>query len=759
MKVRTILLNASMLTLAWCGAAAAETAATSETATTSQATTQSTSSSNTATPQSVTTVPEVVVTGERRNTALQKTAIAATVLTGNDLTKNGVFTIDQLQFVSPSLTVNSFGQGNDVDIRGIGKGEHNTQTTTGVITYRDGAATFPGYIQEEPYFDVASVEVLRGPQGTFAGQNATGGAIIVNTNNPVIGGGYDGYVLAHYGNYNDGGAQGAVNLPINDTLAARVAVNLEHRDTFYNLTGPFTGDPNLNWASLRFSLLWQPNAQLKVLWKTDVDYLSNGGYFGDLATNLGTHNIFDVATNWHTSAIDAFVRSTLKIDYLADSGITFRSVTSVQTGRSAWTGDIDGTAWTGPTVAQPTGNNWMIDEGVDTTILSQEFNIISPNTGPFTWILGADYGNITYNFPYGRFDIGVPAGTLDEDLYGTNLTHNWALFGQATYKLPAGFELQVGARYSSWFTGNRGAVYVPEYAALYNNTAYYYNMHADESGNNVTGKVTLNWNLDKNNFLYAFVASGAKPGGLNTPQYFLPTNYLTAPFGQEYVTDYEIGWKSSLLQNHLHLQLGAYDNSFQHFQVTIPLPVYATSFTSQEVNVPGRTKLYGVEASAQAVFGDFSAFGGLGLEHSQLPNFYAEDPRALTNFGVCSPTAGPVGAACLNLRGHPQTYAPDFTFNLGAYYNFHILGEDKLTPGVTFSHISDQWATLFDNRPAGDWLAPRDILGASLAWTHGTIVTTLYGYNLTDDHYVSAAAGTRLAGAPRQFGVSLMKTF
>jgi iron complex outermembrane receptor protein len=599
--------------------------------------------------------------------------------------------------------------------------------------------------------------VLRGPQGTFAGQNATGGAIIVNTNNPIIGGGFDGYVLGSYGNYNNALLQGAVNLPISDTLAARVAVDLEHEDTFYRLTGPWTGDPNRNWASMRFSLLWQPNAHLKVLWKTDYGYLSNGGYFGGLATDPCCKNIFDVATNWHTSAIDQFVRSTLKIDYVTESGITFRSVTSGQTGRSSWTGDIDGRAALG-TPASP-GNNWMIDEGVDTTILSQEFNIISPNTGPFSWILGADYGNITYNFPYGRFDIGVPAGTLDENLFGTNLTHNWALFGQATYKLPAGFELQVGARYSSWFTGNRGVIYIPEYAAFYGNTRYYYNMHADESGSNVTGKVTLNWNLDAHNFLYAFVASGAKPGGLNTPQYFLPTNFLAAPFRQEYVTDFEIGWKSSLFSNHLHLQLGAYDNSFQHFQVTIPLPVYATTFTSQEVNVPGHTKLYGVEASAQAVVGDFSGFAGLGLEHSQLPNFYAEDPRVLTDSFPCSPTAGGYTAACINLRGHRQTYAPNFTFNVGAYYNFHILGEDKLTPGVTFSHISNQWATLFDNSAAGDHLAARDILGASLAWTHGTIVTTLHGSNLTDDHYVAAAAGTRLAGAPRQIGISVMKTF
>ena len=206
MTIRALWLGASMLALGWSASATAQT----------------TTPASSGVP-AASSVQEVVVTAERRTTNLQKTAIAATVLTGHDLIKNGVFTVDQLQFVSPSLTVNNFGQGNDVDIRGIGKGEHNTQTGTGVVTYRDGVATFPGYFQEEPYYDIASVEVLRGPQGTFSGQNATGGAVIVNSQNPVIGGGYDGYLLAHFGNYTDGGLQGAVNLPISDTRSPPVS--------------------------------------------------------------------------------------------------------------------------------------------------------------------------------------------------------------------------------------------------------------------------------------------------------------------------------------------------------------------------------------------------------------------------------------------------------------------------------------------------------------------------------------------------------
>src|ERR1700761_3822869 len=183
------------------------------------------------------TVETVVVTAERRTENLQTTAIAATVLSGADLTNKGIVNVDSLQFAVPNVTVNNFGQGLDFNIRGIGKGEHNSQTTTGVITYRDGVATFPGYFQGEPYYDVANIQILRGPQGTFGGQNATGGAVLVTTNDPVINGPVGGYVQAQIGNYLDFGLQGAVNLPINDVLAARFAFSSEARDSFYNVAG------------------------------------------------------------------------------------------------------------------------------------------------------------------------------------------------------------------------------------------------------------------------------------------------------------------------------------------------------------------------------------------------------------------------------------------------------------------------------------------------------------------------------------------
>ncbi len=687
-------------------------------------------------------VDEVLVTPERSTTNLQKTPIAATVLSQKDLLANGVTTVDQLQFVAPSLTVNNFGQGDDFDIRGIGKGEHNTQTGTGVVTYRDGVPAFPGYFTEEPFFDIANVEVLRGPQGTFSGQNATGGAVIVNTRDPVIGGGYDGYVLAHIGNYADTGLQGAVNLPISDTFAARVALNLQYRDTFYDISGPLQGNRDTNWASGRISLVWQPNANLKVSFKTDFDDLNNGGYFGDSLTNPDTSHLFKFANNYTTYATDYFVRSTLKVDYTLPDGIVLRSVSGYQQGRTAWKGDIDGTDL-------PSPNNFIIAEDVDERIWSQEFNIISPEHQTVTWILGGFFQENNYVFPTHDFDIGVPPGEVDEDLQGKNPTHTLAGFGQVSLNLPDGFQLQGGLRYSLWETKNAAQFYVPEFAINYP-------VVQSEKGNNVTGKITLNWNLDSRNFLYAFVATGSKPGGLNEPLYF-GGGVLPAPFRQEYVTDYEIGWKSRLLGDHLRTQIGGYYNNFNHFQVIIPIPNNPLQVT--EENDPSATKLYGFEASAQGVFGDFTGNGNIGIENTSLGTFYSEDPR-LPLSGSCNLSSGPGSAVCQNLSGKEQTYAPNLTFNLGAQYDFHVSDRDVVTPRVNFAHVSHQWATLFENVAAGDYLAPRNILGASVAWTRGNLTGTLYGYNLTDEHYVSAALPPiREAGAPRQFGFSLLETF
>jgi iron complex outermembrane recepter protein len=678
---------------------------------------------------------EIVVTAERRATSMQRTPIAVTVLTGEDLANRGVTSVDQLQFISPGAVVNNFGQGIDFNIRGIGKAEHNTQTTTGVITYRDGVATFPGYFTAEPYYDIGRVEILRGPQGTFVGQNATGGAVFVNSNNPIIGGGHHGYVQGQIGNFNLYGIQGAVNLPINDTLAARIAFNADDRDSFYDITGPYTGDDGVSTASGRFSLLWEPSSDFSALFKTDLNYLDLSGYPADPVNS--SNGLFDLTSNAEMMALDRFMRSVLELNYEFGGGITLRSVTGYQDGTSMYRADLDGTS---------VGINTFRDD-VDETIYSQEFNLISPDDGPITWVLGAYYQYDVYNFPDGEFVIGVPPGSIFSEyvLQGENWKHTSALFGQITFDLPHDFEVQIGARYSDTSTENE--VTISQYST-------FISQQQSAEWENLSGKVSLNWTVNDHNFLYAFVATGFRPGGLNVPVGF----GVPAPFDEELVTNYEVGWKAGWLDGHLRTQVNAYYNDYENFQVIIgypDLPVFGF-----ELNTPNPTVIYGLEAQVEAVFGDFSMDAGLGWMTSEIGEFFATDPRAIS-FTTCDPETGPASLSCINLDGHDQTYAPDFTFNIGAQYVFHFESGDTFTPRINFGHVSEQWATLFQNEARGDLIEERNIINAQLAWTHGDeFVTTLWATNLTDEQYVAAInTGLRLAGPPRQFGIRVLKTF
>src|SRR5688572_12898960 len=285
---------------------------------------------------------EIVVTAERRSTNVQTTPIAVTVLTGEDIANAGVSVVDQLQFISPSAVVNNFGQGIDFNIRGIGKAEHNSQTTTGVITYRDGVATFPGYFTAEPYYDLARVEILRGPQGTFVGENATGGAVFVTSNDPVINGGHTGYIQGDVGDYDHFGAQGAINLPAGDEFAARVAFNAMRRDSFYDIEGPYTGDEGVETGSVRVGMLWEPNESLSLNFKADYNYLDLSGYPADPV--LAANDIFEITANGDMHALDRFGRAVLKLDYQFANGATLRSVSGFQQGQTEYRADLDGTS-------------------------------------------------------------------------------------------------------------------------------------------------------------------------------------------------------------------------------------------------------------------------------------------------------------------------------------------------------------------------------------------------------------------------------
>ena len=709
---------------------------------------------------------DIVITARRRSENLMRTPTSGSVITGESLAHKGVSSVDSLQFATPSIVVNNFGQGIDFNVRGIGKGEHNTQTATGVITYRDGAPTFPGYFQGEPYYDTANIQVLRGPQGTIVGQNATGGAVFVNSNDPIIGGGMHGYVQANVGNYSEFGAQGAVNLPVSETFAARVALYGLRRDGFYNITGPGGTDYNGNngdqrHAAGRFSFLWKPTPQLSILSKTDLVYLDFGAYTASPFRNYepvgvppttAYSDLFDVQLNSPQEARDKFWRSILRINYEFAGGVQLRSVSAYAKGNTKYRADLDGTA-----LLTPVTSNRTFFDNVDERQFSQELTLISPDNQRFSYLFGVFGVWNKYNFlPPFQFvsdNSSVPGAASEYRLQGTNPNRSLAAFGQVGFAITPALKLELGGRYTASRSVNH--VQILQFGTPI--TA-----ESRTKSDNFSYKASLGWEADRNNFLYAFIATGFKPGGLNVP---VGLGSLDGPpaFKEETVTSYEAGWKGSFADHRIRTTLSAFYNRYKNFQVIIANPIFPVFGT--EINVPNSTKIYGFEAEAEGKFGALAFSLGANVTRSSIGEFFAIDARrGVITIAACNPVTGPASTtapfACVNLGGQDQTYAPRFTFNASLSYEFALGGDTKLTPRLNYGHIGKQWATLFETRTLGDRIEERNILNAQLELAMKSFTVTAYATNLTNQHYPAALnSGLYFAGAPRQYGVKILKPF
>ena len=468
-----------------------------------------------------------------------------------------------------------------------------------------------------------------------------------------------------------------------------------------------------------------------MLFKTDYNYLDLSGYPSDPVN--ATNGLFDITANGDMHALDRFGRAVLKVDYQFANGTTLRSVSGYQDGRTEYRADLDGTS---------VGNSLFGDK-VDEVIYSQEIQ---------SHLAGHRAVRVdTRRLLPGR-RVRFPRTASSTSSRPPGSTRSRARIrkrpgpssGRPASICRTASGSQLGARYTETSTTNHISVNQFGLPLLQDQKAEY---------SNLSGKLTFNWTLDPHQFLYAFVASGFRPGGLNVPVGL----GLPAPFDEEKVMNYEVGWKAGWAGGAVRTQVDAYYNDYENFQVIVGYP--QIPMFGFELSVPDTTKIYGVEAQIQAALGQFSFDAGLGWMKSDLGKFFAVDPR-IPSFGACDPETGPATPSCRALEGTDQTYAPDFTFNLGAQYEFELGSGDSLTPRINYGHVSEQWATLFQNEARGDRIEARNIVNAQIAWRHGSFVTTLYATNLTDQQYVGAInSGLRFAGAPRQFGLRLLKAF
>jgi iron complex outermembrane receptor protein len=177
-----------------------------------------------------TTIEEVVVTAQKKTELASKTPIALTAYSGESLKAQGVVSISDLQNLAPSVNIGRDGFGVNVNIRGVTTTDTTSKGEQGIAFNVDGVAIGRPTIQGLSFFDVERVEVLRGPQGTLYGKSSTGGALNIITNKPKDE--FEASANLEYGNYNTRRADVVVNVPVNDKLALRAAVNSNKRDGY-----------------------------------------------------------------------------------------------------------------------------------------------------------------------------------------------------------------------------------------------------------------------------------------------------------------------------------------------------------------------------------------------------------------------------------------------------------------------------------------------------------------------------------------------
>lgn len=698
---------------------------------------------------------EVVVTAERRTENLQTVAIAASVLDATALDKKGVVSMADLQNATPGLSITNTGLVANVNIRGIGLDSGSPQVVPGVASYRDGLWQ-PPVTSTTAFYDIGSVEVLRGPQGTFVGSNSTGGAIFINSRSPDFGG-LHGQVEGMVANYGDYGGNGAVNLPVSQDLAARVAFNLERRDSFYKMTGAnkdaFRAPGSLDEQDLRFGLLWKPSDALQVLLKSDFSDKATGGYaWKPIATTayapFAPSAPFTLNYDQPTKNNEKTIRNSLEIKWQpSPDGITIRSLTGVQYMDIKNVYDNDATASSAPAGPPALGEFQNVIERP----LSEEINVLSPTTGAFSWIFGGFYLHDTRKVVLDNTSQAFPAHVLVNLL---TTIEDEAAFGQVSYKIVPSLELQVGARFTHDLEQSPsgdgvnigpGVVFVPAAGS-----------HTDDVA---TGKVALNWTANDDNFFYAFAAKGFKSGGFDF-------GFPSPQFQPEVVWDYEVGWKSYFLDRHIRTQLGGFWNTYQNLQVTVINPVSGNSSLS---NI-GQSTIKGFEAQAEGRFGGFRVDGAASYVDSTLGSISLVNARLLPGGGAvnlgpqCAP--GVPAGGCFNylptivsVSGRANPYAPQWTYNIGAEYTFDLAGGASLTPRLNYSYQGSQWTTLIE-APATDLLPAYGLLNATLTYRKADWRVEAFGSNLANKVYVIGQSGNnQFYGAPRQFGLRVSRAF
>jgi iron complex outermembrane receptor protein len=671
-------------------------------------------------------VGEIIVTAQRRSQSLQDIPIAVSAVTADQLTQRGMTDTRSLQVSVPSLTLSENGVSVTPFLRGVGSNQSNPNDEPSVATYVDGVyiASPTGNIFS--FNNIERIEVLKGPQGTLFGRNATGGVIQIVTRDPEQVPSLS--LNVGYGNFNTVEASGYATAGLSNNLAADVAIVYNHNFDGYGRDIVRNVDiMEREEFAIRSKWLWRPGASTEIRLSLDYSSLNSTGTDYQLAPGvIGVDGVSTypgrrrTTTDWENTGDNEVYGGSLRID----QDLGFARLASI-TGYRHTTGEfhLDQDATALPLVRATI--NQLAEQ------FSQEVQLLAPTGSHIDWLIGVYYFNA--NFAYTPLEIaGLAAAPFSAiQLFGSQDTESYSAYAQATVPLGANTHLTGGLRYThegqdtTGRTETGGVVLVPD-------------IPQSQSFNKLTWRVALDHQFTPDILGYVSYNRGIKSGGFNM------INAGTPGYSPEVLDAFEAGLKMDLAGRTVRLNLAGYYYDYKDIQV---------------FNITGGGAVLTTNAAAARLWGfdvDFAwrptnqlrinaGFGYINSEYTDFPN---------ATFTPPSPLDGPqtVGDA----TGNRLIFAPEISFNTSVNYRIpSSIGEFQIDG--TISYRDDVFVSA-DNRLAipGYWLA-----NASIGWTStsGRVGLRVWARNLfNEDYYANrteqALGDIQYLAPPRTFGIT-----
>lgn len=626
---------------------------------------------------------EIIVTAQKREQNMQDVPVAVTAVTGETLTNRGVATVADLPRLAPSLTLTQGNAptNNTLNLRGIGTVAFSTAIEPSVAVIVDDVALLQQAQAFSGLSDIARIEVLRGPQGTLFGKNASAGAI--NIVSQGVTETFSGAITGTATTDDELRVDASLSGPLAEGIGFRVNAfygdrkgyirNLQdgsrlNNDKSYGFRGRLELTPA---DGVKIDLIASHSiSESDGFARTFRSVPTGAAVFGTpLAPSLVgiTPGEDNYSVRLNHPLYNKSKQTTVSGRATFDLGFAdLVSVTSYQDWRLRFDEDFDYTI--SNVLGIPGGIT--ADSTYHATQFSQELRLVSPTKGNLSYVLGLFYSNGQTD----RFFERGPSGPVVAKWASHNSTQSYAAFGQATYDLSETTHVDAGVRFNHEKIGVRFQNLVTPATPPANNATCLTTCTGEGNDSVVTWKTALRQDLTDAVMLYASFARGYKGQGFDISTGFNPRRAAN-PVRPETSDAFEAGLKSRFLDNKVQLNIAAFWSNFRDFQAQsgILLPDNTVLLTLNNV---GKVRTRGIEVELSAkptpALTLDSAMSFIDTRVIEFPGAQCYNGQTAAQGCVDLDGSGPSTVTGQDLAGKRLPNTPRFKINAGFNYDIFL---------------------------------------------------------------------------------------